>query len=244
MHTRHIGGPHGTPVGAVGLGCMGMSYAYDPAGRDDATSTAVLHRALDLGANLVESRRPVSARPGRLRRRGEPAAPRRPARAHPRRRRRQPALARSSAPVFKWERELHRAGPRRGLRGPLAVPRLSRYAGMSERSFLRRFVDETGATPLRSMGLARGLLEATDRSVDVVARASGLGSAAHLWLHFRRTLSTTPTAYRRSFSREPSPPTADESAVAERTPGPWKRGSRNAPPGVIRITGWFPHPFT
>ncbi|MEU4656052.1 aldo/keto reductase [Streptomyces sp. NPDC023723] len=55
MHTRHIGGPHGTPVGAVGLGCMGMSYAYDPAGRDDATSTAVLHRALDLGANLLDT---------------------------------------------------------------------------------------------------------------------------------------------------------------------------------------------
>ncbi|WP_320781853.1 aldo/keto reductase [Streptomyces sp. CRN 30] len=55
MHTRYIGGPHGSPVGAVGLGCMGMSYAYDPAGRDDTTSTAVLHRALDLGVTLVDT---------------------------------------------------------------------------------------------------------------------------------------------------------------------------------------------
>jgi transcriptional regulator GlxA family with amidase domain len=89
---------------------------------------------------------------------------------------------------------------------PLTVPQLSRHAGMSERSFMRRFTEETGTTPLQwlmgaRMGLARELLEATDHSVDVVARDSGLGSAANLRLHFRRALNTTPTAYRRAFSR-------------------------------------------
>ncbi|CAM5660019.1 AraC family transcriptional regulator OS=Streptomyces griseorubiginosus OX=67304 GN=AQJ54_39625 PE=4 SV=1 [Streptomyces griseorubiginosus] len=89
---------------------------------------------------------------------------------------------------------------------PLTVAQLSRRAGMSERSFMRRFAEETGTTPLQwlmsaRMGLARELLEATDHSVDVVARDSGLGSAANLRLHFRRTLNTTPTAYRRAFSR-------------------------------------------
>ncbi|WP_413804405.1 GlxA family transcriptional regulator [Streptomyces sp. OE57] len=93
---------------------------------------------------------------------------------------------------------------------PLTVPQLSRHAGMSERSFMRRFVEETGTTPLQwlmaaRMGLARELLEATDHSVDVVARDSGLGSAANLRLHFRRTLNTTPTAYRRAFSRRVPP---------------------------------------
>ncbi|WP_228972941.1 aldo/keto reductase [Streptomyces sp. DH12] len=54
MRTLRIG-PDGVPVGAVGLGCMGMSYAYDPAGRDDDTSVTVLHRALDLGADLLDT---------------------------------------------------------------------------------------------------------------------------------------------------------------------------------------------
>ncbi|MFF5443228.1 GlxA family transcriptional regulator [Streptomyces achromogenes] len=93
---------------------------------------------------------------------------------------------------------------------PLTVPQLSRHAGMSERSFMRRFTEETGTTPLQwltaaRMGLARELLEATDHSVDVVARDSGLGSAANLRLHFRRALNTTPTAYRRAFSRRVPP---------------------------------------
>ncbi|WP_399896413.1 GlxA family transcriptional regulator [Streptomyces sp. BBFR51] len=88
----------------------------------------------------------------------------------------------------------------------LTVPRLARHAGMSERTFMRRFVEETGTTPLRwlvgaRLGLARELLETTDRSIDVVARDCGLGSAANLRLHFRRALDTTPTAYRRTFGR-------------------------------------------
>ncbi|WP_327434593.1 GlxA family transcriptional regulator [Streptomyces sp. NBC_01236] len=89
---------------------------------------------------------------------------------------------------------------------PLTVTQLTRHAGMSERSFLRRFVEETGTTPLQwlvgaRLGLARELLETTDQSIDLVARDCGLGSAANLRLHFRRALNTTPTAYRRAFTR-------------------------------------------
>ncbi|MER6327384.1 GlxA family transcriptional regulator [Streptomyces coelicoflavus] len=88
----------------------------------------------------------------------------------------------------------------------LTVPRLARHAGMSERTFMRRFAGETGTTPLRwlvgaRLGLARELLETTDRPIDVVARDCGLGSATNLRLHFRRALDTTPTAYRRAFGR-------------------------------------------
>ncbi|MGW2776435.1 helix-turn-helix domain-containing protein [Streptomyces olivaceoviridis] len=86
------------------------------------------------------------------------------------------------------------------------MPQPARHAGMSEGSFMRRFVAETGTTPLRwlvgaRLGPARELLESTDHSIDLVARDSGLGSAANLRLHFRRALDTTPTAYRRAFSR-------------------------------------------
>lgn len=48
-------GPNRTAVGAVGLGCMGMSWAYGEAGRDDAASTAVIHRALDLGVTFLDT---------------------------------------------------------------------------------------------------------------------------------------------------------------------------------------------
>lgn len=42
-------------VGAVGLGCMGMSWAYDPSDRDDDRSIAVIRRALDLGVTLIDT---------------------------------------------------------------------------------------------------------------------------------------------------------------------------------------------
>ena len=48
-------GPDGPEVGAVGLGCMGMSWAYGAAERDDSQSREVLRRALDLGVTLVDT---------------------------------------------------------------------------------------------------------------------------------------------------------------------------------------------
>jgi aryl-alcohol dehydrogenase-like predicted oxidoreductase len=34
---------------------MGMTFAYDPAGRDEATSVAVIRQALDLGVTLIDT---------------------------------------------------------------------------------------------------------------------------------------------------------------------------------------------
>ncbi|MFI8457003.1 GlxA family transcriptional regulator [Kitasatospora sp. NPDC085464] len=92
---------------------------------------------------------------------------------------------------------------------PLTLRVLARHAGLSQRTFMRRFTDETGTTPLQWMlnarlGRARELLETTDRSVEQVARDCGLGTAANLRLHFRRALDTTPTAYRRTFAHSAS----------------------------------------
>jgi transcriptional regulator GlxA family with amidase domain len=99
-----------------------------------------------------------------------------------------------------------RAWALRRLDRSLSVAELARHAGVSQRSFMRRFAEETGTTPLQwlvnaRVGLARELLETTDLSIDQVARDCGLGTAANLRLHFRRTLNTTPTAYRRTFTR-------------------------------------------
>ena len=40
-------------VSALGLGCMGMSYAYGPA--DEAESLAVLRRYFELGGNFLDT---------------------------------------------------------------------------------------------------------------------------------------------------------------------------------------------
>jgi aryl-alcohol dehydrogenase-like predicted oxidoreductase len=46
-------GTQGLEVGAMGLGCMGMSDFYGP--RDEAESVATLHRALDLGVTMLDT---------------------------------------------------------------------------------------------------------------------------------------------------------------------------------------------
>ena len=42
-------------VGRIGLGAMGMSYAYTSAHSDDAESIRTIHRALELGVTLIDT---------------------------------------------------------------------------------------------------------------------------------------------------------------------------------------------
>ena len=42
-------------VGRIGLGTMGMSFAYTGAGSDDAESIRAIHRAIDLGVTLIDT---------------------------------------------------------------------------------------------------------------------------------------------------------------------------------------------
>jgi transcriptional regulator GlxA family with amidase domain len=92
------------------------------------------------------------------------------------------------------------------LREPLTVADLAAHAHVSERTFARRFASETGMPVLRwlhteRIAAARTALETTDASIDDIAHSCGFGTAANLRKHFRRHVSTTPTAYRRAFSR-------------------------------------------
>jgi transcriptional regulator GlxA family with amidase domain len=96
------------------------------------------------------------------------------------------------------------------LSEPLTVADMARHAGYSARSFARHFQAETGTSPLRwligqRVEHARRLLESTDLPVEHVAERAGFGTATALRQHFARAISTSPTAYRRTF-REPALP--------------------------------------
>ena len=82
----------------------------------------------------------------------------------------------------------------------------ARRAGMSLRTFQRRFVAVTGMAPgewivAERLRRARDLLERPGPlSLDDVALASGFGSMASMRHHFRERLGTSPQAYRRTFA--------------------------------------------
>jgi len=91
---------------------------------------------------------------------------------------------------------------------PLTVRQLAVRANMSERTFARRFVQDTGTTPQRwligqRILLAQQLLEESDETVDAIADRAGFGNATALRHHFRAWRGTTPNAYRRLFRGPP-----------------------------------------
>jgi transcriptional regulator GlxA family with amidase domain len=107
-----------------------------------------------------------------------------------------PSADGSLEPTRRWVRER--------LAEPLDVAAMACHAGVSPRTFARRFREETGTTPLRwllaqRVQAAQRLLEESDLPIDEVAWRSGFGTPASLRDHFRRATATTPTAYRRSF---------------------------------------------
>ncbi|MCH5671012.1 GlxA family transcriptional regulator [Streptomyces gilvus] len=88
----------------------------------------------------------------------------------------------------------------------LSLDLLARHAGVSARTLSRRFVEDTGYTPMQwvmraRIDMARELLERSQRSVEQIAADVGLGTGANLRLHFQRILGTTPSEYRHTFAR-------------------------------------------
>lgn len=105
------------------------------------------------------------------------------------------------APVLDWALE--------HLDEEHTVSGLARRARMSDRSFARRFVAETGTTPhrwltLQRVLLAQRLLEDTTLGVDDVAARAGFGTGALLRHHFRKVVGVSPVDYRRTFRGVPA----------------------------------------
>ncbi|MGP4113317.1 GlxA family transcriptional regulator [Streptomyces sp. 4N509B] len=92
---------------------------------------------------------------------------------------------------------------------PITVQRMADHSLLSRRTFIRRFVRETGMPPMhwvvqqRILG-ARRLLESSDWSVERIAGATGFGTAANFRTIFRREVGVTPTAYRKAHEPPPA----------------------------------------
>ncbi|MFE9865316.1 GlxA family transcriptional regulator [Streptomyces sp. NPDC005506] len=87
---------------------------------------------------------------------------------------------------------------------PILLRDMAQQQSMSVRTFTRRFREEVGISPgqwltQQRVERARGLLEATDLSIDQVARESGFGTATSLRQHIQVALGVSPTVYRRTF---------------------------------------------
>jgi AraC family transcriptional activator FtrA len=86
----------------------------------------------------------------------------------------------------------------------VTVQDLAGRAAMSPRTFARRFLASTGATPYQwivreRIRLAQRLLETTDLPIDAIAARTGLRTAGNLRKHFTRAVRTSPHAYRDAF---------------------------------------------
>ncbi|GAB2757827.1 AraC family transcriptional regulator [Streptomyces bullii] len=128
------------------------------------------------------------------------------------------------------------------LAGEITLGAMAARAGMSERTFSRRFREQTGTTPLQWLLRARVrraqyLLENSDHCVERIARQAGFGSPTAFRERFRKVVGTTPHAYRTAFHGKATA-SAAPSQAAEAAPGP-RPGAR----GVTRpATGRSPLP--
>jgi transcriptional regulator GlxA family with amidase domain len=87
----------------------------------------------------------------------------------------------------------------------ISLPILARQAGMSERSFSRRYAEATGMTPGRAverlrLEAARRLLLETRLPVKRIAQRCGFGSEETMRRSFVRLLAVAPQDYRARFS--------------------------------------------
>ncbi|MET7869879.1 GlxA family transcriptional regulator [Streptomyces cyaneofuscatus] len=100
-------------------------------------------------------------------------------------------------PLLAWLQE--------NLAAELTLADIASRAGMSTRTLMRRFREQTGTTPLQWLHRARirqaqHLLETTDHSVERIGAQVGFGSPTAFRDRFRRTTGVSPRTYRSSFA--------------------------------------------
>lgn len=100
------------------------------------------------------------------------------------------------------------------LAQPITVDTLAGHAHMSNRTYLRRFREATGTSPIRWLISQRvqaslSLLETTAAPIEEIATAVGFESPVTFRHHFARAMRTSPSAYRNSFAGCAAPRGAD-----------------------------------
>jgi AraC family transcriptional activator FtrA len=108
----------------------------------------------------------------------------------------QQRAGRSVSDILDWARQR--------LDKPLAVGALAARAAMSERTFLRRFQESVGISPIEwlqreRMYRARELLESANVTLNDVAEQCGYRSLETFRTAFKRIVGTSPAAYRARF---------------------------------------------
>lgn len=97
------------------------------------------------------------------------------------------------------------------IRGKLAashqIASMAELAGMSSRTFQRRFLAFTGVPAMQWLTQERishacQQLETTDLSIETVSQNVGFGNAETLRYHFRQVLSVSPVEYRKRFAAQ------------------------------------------
>jgi len=93
---------------------------------------------------------------------------------------------------------------------PLTVTGLAAMSALSERTFARRFKEETGMTPASyvetsRVQAARVALETTDHSIDQIALQTGFQNAERMRRAFQRHLGVSAGEYRDRFQLTPEP---------------------------------------
>ncbi|MEV6910222.1 helix-turn-helix domain-containing protein [Amycolatopsis sp. NPDC051071] len=99
-------------------------------------------------------------------------------------------------PTLRWMQE--------NLARDLSLAEISARAGMSTRTLIRHFREQTGTTPLQWLHLARvrqaqHLLETTKDAVEHIGSEVGFGSPTSFRDRFKRTTGVSPLSYRRAF---------------------------------------------
>ncbi|WP_214409709.1 GlxA family transcriptional regulator [Sphaerisporangium fuscum] len=109
-----------------------------------------------------------------------------------------PATSRGSAlePLLIWLQS--------SLARDLTVADIAAHAGMSPRTLMRRFREQTGTSPLQWLHRARirqaqHLLETTDHTVERIGAQVGFTSPTAFRDRFKRVTGVSPHAYRRAF---------------------------------------------
>ncbi|MEU6387768.1 helix-turn-helix domain-containing protein [Streptomyces sp. NPDC046939] len=103
----------------------------------------------------------------------------------------------SFEPLLDWLRD--------HLDSELSLADIAARAGVSTRTLMRRFREQTGTTPLQWLHRARirqaqHLLETTGHPVERIAAQVGFGSPTAFRDRFKRTTGVSPQTYRKTFS--------------------------------------------